>query len=127
MRENPDTSLKLLQLLADEPHHPSRLTDRDIASQLELTGQEAVLHIQCCVDNGLLDAKLQKLASLDGFRGIHVGTIWGLTALGQDFVRNAEAEGFWERAKEHCRTVGIGATTSNVAQAMSWLAQQAMG
>ena len=34
MRENPDTSLKLLRLLADDPHYPSRLTEQEITSQI---------------------------------------------------------------------------------------------
>ena len=37
MRENPDTSLKLLRLLADEPYYPSRLTPIDIRSQLKIS------------------------------------------------------------------------------------------
>ena len=42
MRKNPDTSLKLLRLLADKPHYPSRLTEQGITSQLGITSQETL-------------------------------------------------------------------------------------
>ena len=38
MRENPDTSLKLLQMLANEPDYPSRLTIRHLPTNWESTG-----------------------------------------------------------------------------------------
>ncbi len=40
MRENPDTSLKMLRLLANEERYPSRLTLQDFASQLQITEDE---------------------------------------------------------------------------------------
>ena len=113
MRENPDTSLKLLQMLANEPDYPSRLTIRHFADELGVDGDVAELHLRCCVDHGLVEVRGRT-------------TVVGLTGRGQDFVRNAEAAGFWERAKEYCRDVGIGATTSTLGQAMSSLAQGAV-
>ena len=58
MRENPDTSLKILRLLADEEHYPSRLTAQDLTSQLGISEDETLLHVQCCVDNDLMDARI---------------------------------------------------------------------
>ena len=127
MRENPDTSLKLLRLLADEEHYPSRLTGNHIASQLEITGQETVLYVACCVHNGLMEAGVHKQVRPDG-RAILVGPIWGLTARGQDFVRNAEAaEGtWWRKSKERCARVGVEASTSALAETMASLARAAL-
>ena len=126
MRENPDTSLKLLRLLADEPHYPSRLTEQEITSQLGITTQETVLHVQCCVENGLMDAQVTKDAVLGPAPPIvTVIRIWGLTAKGQELVRNAEGK-WWKRAKEHCAKVGVEATTTTLSQVMAMLARTAL-
>ena len=126
MRENPDTSLKLLRLLADEPHYPSRLTEQEITSQLGITSQETLLHVQCCLENGLMDAQVVREAVLGPAPPIMtVLRIWGLTAKGRDFVRNAEGK-WWKRAKEHCAKAGVEATTTTLSQVMALLARTAL-
>ena len=129
MRENPDTSLKLLRLLADEEHYPSRLSEQEITSQLGITTQETVLHVQCCVENGLMDAQVTKQAVLGPAPPtMTVIRIWGLTAKGQEYVRNADAaEGkWWRKAKEHCAKVGVEASTPALAEAMAALIRAAL-
>ena len=115
MRENPDTSLALLQLLADEPRYPSRLTIRHLVDDLGISLDEAELHLKCCVDYGLVDVGDQR-------------TILGLTGQGQEFVRNADAaEGkWWRKGKELCAKAGVDASTSTLAQAMTSLIQAAL-
>ena len=65
MRENPETSLRVLQLLANESAYPSRLTDRDVARNLEISYPEALLHIKCCMDAGLVEATITKGGMLE--------------------------------------------------------------
>ena len=119
MRENPDTSLKILRLLADEECYPSQLRGEDIASQLELTKDETLLHVQCCVDNGLMEAKILDAGAFGNWTAREIGQIWGLTAEGQEFVHQAET--WWEKARKQCAEAGIEATTSALAQMMSRL------
>ena len=129
MRENPDTSLKLLRLLADEEHYPSRLTEQEITSQLGITSQQTLLHVQCCVENGLMDAKVIREAVFGPAPPIMtVLRIWGLTARGQDFVRNADAADgkFWRKAKEICAKIGVEASTSTLAEVLPSLVRAAL-
>lgn len=129
MREDPDTSLRLLRLLADEEHYPSRLTEKEITSQLGITSQQTVLHVQCCVENGLMDAKVVREPLLGPAPPVMmVVRIWGLTAAGQDFVRNADAgEGrWWRKAKEKCAEKGVDATTSILAEVTATLVRAAL-
>ena len=114
MRENPDTSLRLLQALADEPCYPSRHRLRTLARELELDQDETLLHLKCCVDHGLVKVRDQRIRRLTG--------------KGQEFVRNAEAEEgkLWERAKDACAQAGVAATTSTLATSMTRLAHAAI-
>ena len=129
MRENPDTSLKLLRLLADEEHYPSRLTEQEITSQLGITTQQTLLQVQCCVENGLMDAQVTKDAVFGPAPAtMTVIRIWGLTARGQDFVRNAEAADgkFWRKAKETCAKMGVEVSTSTLAEVLPPLVRAAL-
>lgn len=119
MRENPDTSLKILRLLADEECYPSQLKGEDIASQLELTKDETLLHVQCCVDNGLMEPKILDTSTFGIWTAREISQIWGLTAEGQEFVHQAEL--WWETARKKCAKAGIEATTSTLTQMMSRL------
>ena len=127
MRENPDTSLKLLRLLADEDHYPSRLRAEEIPRQLGITGQETLLHINCCVENGLMDADVRSLGAFDG-QAIVVGRIRGLTARGQESVRNADAADgkWWRKATEKCAQEGVDASTSILAEVTALLVRGAL-
>lgn len=116
MRESSDTSLKILRLLADEECYPSQLRGKDIANQLELTKDETLLHVQCCVDNGLMDAKILEVSTFGNWTAREIGQIWGLTAQGHEFVHHAET--WWEKARKQCAEAGIATTTSALAQTM---------
>ena len=128
MRENPDTSLKMLRLLANEEHYPSRLTLQDFTSQLQITEDESLLHIKCCVGNGLMDAKITNAPTLDDPTRLLISPILGLTSKGQEFVRQADGiDGkWWKKAKEHCAQAGVEATTLSLSQAMTGLINMAI-
>ena len=128
MRENPDTSLKILRLLADEEDYPSRLRGEEIASQLRISEEETILHVQCCVDNGLMDADILDAGTFGDITARVIGRIWGLTAAGQEFVRQGDADSgkFWKKAREHLAKVGVEATTSTLRQAMQQLVRMAI-
>ena len=128
MRENPEISLKVLQLLADEPSFPSRLDDRAVARELQISYAEALLHIKCCMDADLIEANIVEAGTLAYPSNFMIGSIQGLTVTGQDFVRGAEANdgGWWRKAREELDTLRIEATTSAIGQAMQVLTSQAI-
>ena len=128
MRENPDTSLKLLRLLADEECYPSRLSPQDITSKLGVTKEEALLHIKCCVDSGLMDARILNAPTFNDPTRLLISPILGRTSKGQEFVRQADAGGgkWLRRARERCSQMGIEATISTLSQAMPRLISAAI-
>ena len=123
MRENPDTSLKILRLLADEEHYPSRLTAQDLTSQLGISEDETLLHVQCCVDNDLMDARILNSGTFGDVTARVISQIWGLTSNGQEFVRQADAADgkWWKKAKERCAEAGVETSISTLSQAMTSL------
>ena len=129
MREDPDTSLEILRLLADEECYPSQLSGTDIAWQLGLADAEALLHLKYCVDSGLMEYHPDVDAStLNNPCALLPSLVQGLTPGGQDFVRQADAgEGkWWKKAKEQYEKAGVEATTSALSQMMQRLISTAI-
>ena len=128
MRENPDTSLKILRLLADEEHYPSRLDRQDISNHLNISDAETLLHIKCCVDNDLMDAKIQNHPTANDPTRLLISPILGLTSKGQEFVRQADAADgkWWKKAKERCAEAGVETSISTLSQAMTSLIRTAI-
>ncbi|MCY4648587.1 MAG: hypothetical protein OXE73_17100 [Gammaproteobacteria bacterium] len=129
MRENPDTSLRIMQFLADEDVFPSRATEQDIARTLGVAQQEVDYHLYLCADGGFIRADIELEGYLSGERSIVVGHIYGLTARGQEYVRAAESRDgkLLESAKAMLAKAKSTLTTQAIAETMKMIAEKSFG
>ena len=96
MRENYETSLAVVKILAADPSYPvgantpNAILDKlgyEYARQQEVTASVVYLH-----QRGLLDGKVNHQPLLNGPAVVTV-VVYGLSARGQEYLRNVEAEG----------------------------------
>lgn len=129
MRENPDTSLRIMQLLANEDFFPSRLTEQDISRELEVGQVETIHHLYLLADGGFIEAETRRQGFLSGERVVQIGHIYGLTSRGQEYVRQAESRNgkLLTEAKEVLRKAKSALTTQAIAKTLEILTSRSLG
>ena len=116
MRENYETSLAVVKILAADPSYPvgantpNAILDKlgyEYARQQEVTASVVYLH-----QRGLLDGKVNHQPLLNGPAVVTV-VVYGLSARGQEYLRNVEAEGgkWFREALAMLKGVGREVTT----------------
>ena len=119
MKADFDVVAGMLRLLSAEGVYPSRLGLNKYGTQfthaLGLTPDEVFLHLQVCIDEGLIDGRLEPLGS-GGGRRLVIKYLNGLTAKGQRLVSDLEQnDGKWlALAKARLGEEGVAQTVSNV-------------
>ena len=127
MRENYETSLAVVKILAADPWYPVGANSPDAireelgyeyARQQEVTASVVYLH-----QRGLLDGEVTYQPMLNGPAVVTL-VVYGLSARGQEYLRNAEADGgkWWREALATLKGVGREATTAALEVVMERLA-----
>jgi len=129
VRENPDISLRIMQLLANEETFPSRLREHDVSRELELDQAETDYHLYLLDDGGFIEAEIRMQGFLSGERVAQVGHIYGLTARGQEYVRQAESHGgkLLKEAKSMLQKAKSTLTTQAIAEVLKQIALPSLG
>jgi len=127
--EDPDLSLRILTHFAqpDVPY-PSNLdfVDQLVPAFADVSPATLAYHVKCCMDAGLLDGDCRVETSFNHAE-IVVGWMHGLTVTGGDYVRQATAPGFWQKALDRVRAVGVRPTTAVLVQVLARITAEALG
>ena len=128
MIEDPDLSLRILQHFADDSvPYPSNFDFRTdlVPAFNDVAPETLAYHVHCCIRGGLLDGDTSIAAGF-GNAEIVVGWMHGLTVAGGNYVRQAEALGFWQRALDRLSAAGVRPTTTALAQVLARLTSEAL-
>lgn len=113
MREDPKLSRAILKVYAEEPHYPSRLGSAvlllpelkelipDVGKGMFAEEPRVAMHLSYLGELGLLEIGTREtILAANRTPHIRVENIVGLTAAGQEYLRNAESSVLWKGARE---------------------------
>ena len=119
MIEDVNFTKKIIQVVADHPDFPARMTWGDLAQQLQIQpGDEDKLtyHLACAFQAGLLFGNYDVVNTLEGAHHTF-GHIDGLTHIGSEYGHHMKGA-LWNKAIEWCKRQAIPVTTKAVLKYM---------
>ena len=132
MRENPETSLAVLKVLADDPSYPVHTNSvsaiREALAYEYAREPEVTASVVYLEQRGLVRAKVEHRPLLSGPAMVSV-TVYGLSARGQEYLRNAEADDgkWWQHTKALLKDAGREVTTGAMEGAMEMALKMVAG
>ena len=114
MIEDVNFTKKIVQVVADHPRFPARMTLGDLAQQLQLQpgsndDEKLIYHLVCAYQAGLLHADYDTYNTLEGTHHVF-GYIDGLTHIGSEYGHHMKGA-IWNKAVAWCKNQGIPMTT----------------
>lgn len=113
MIEDVNFTKKIIQAVADHPRFPARMTQRELADQLQLPmgrdqDEKLVYHLVCAFQANLLHGDCDTVKTfLTTEYIIHID---GLTHIGSEYAHHMKGA-LWNKAIDWCKKQGIPLTT----------------
>ena len=114
MIEDVNFTKKIIQVVADHPRFPARITLVDLAEQLQIQPgrndeEKLIYHLVCAYQAGLLHANYDTFNTFEGTHHVF-GYIDGLTHIGSEYGHHMKGA-LWNKVVDIAKKQGIPLTT----------------